>query len=54
MSPESAEHQYWEDRSETFDEDTSFIVGAELNEDIKAWLRNQLADTDEDAPGAST
>ena len=46
MSTTTTEHQYWEDRSETFDEDTSYIVGADLNEDIKRWLQNQFTRTD--------
>lgn len=46
MSTTTTEHQYWEDRSETFDEDTSYIVGADLNDDIKRWLQNQFTRTD--------
>jgi ubiquinone/menaquinone biosynthesis C-methylase UbiE len=46
VSPTTTEHQYWEDRSETFDEDTSYIVGADLNNDIKRWLQNQFTRTD--------
>jgi ubiquinone/menaquinone biosynthesis C-methylase UbiE len=47
VSPATTEHQYWEDRSETFDQDTSYIVGASLTNDIKRWLQNQF--TPEDA-----
>ena len=46
MSTTTTEHQYWEDRSETFDEDASYIVGADLTDDIKRWLQNQFAPTD--------
>lgn len=46
MSPATTEHQYWEDRSETFDEDTSYIVGDDLNNDIKRWLQNKFERTD--------
>lgn len=42
MSITSTDHQYWEDRSATFDEDTSYIVGADLNQDIKRWLQTQF------------
>ncbi len=47
MSPRKAEHQYWEERSETFDEDTSYIVGESLNNDIKIWLQKQFVSTDD-------
>ena len=46
VSPAPTEHQYWEDRSQTFDQDTSYIVGADLNDDIKRWLQNQFTPTD--------
>jgi ubiquinone/menaquinone biosynthesis C-methylase UbiE len=46
VSTATTEHEYWEDRSETFDEDTSYIVGTDLNNDIKEWLQNQFAGTD--------
>jgi ABC-2 type transport system ATP-binding protein len=46
MSDTTTEHQYWEARSDTFDEDTSYIVGTELNDDIKAWLQKQFTHTD--------
>ena len=46
MSTTTTEHQYWEDRSETFDEDTSYIVGADLTDDIKRWLQKQFSRTD--------
>ena len=46
MSTKGTEHQYWEDRSETFDRDTFYIVGAGLNNDIKRWLQNQFTRTD--------
>mgnify|MGYP001815406618 FL=1 len=46
MSTRGTEHQYWEDRSETFDRDTFYIVGAGLNNDIKRWLQNQFTRTD--------
>lgn len=45
MPSREPEHQYWEDRAETFDEDTSYIVGESLNDDIRNWLRGQFADT---------
>lgn len=47
MSITTTEHKYWEDRAETFDEDSSYIVGDELNNAIKAWLRDQFVPTDE-------
>ena len=46
MSTTTTEHQYWEDRSETFDADTSYIVGTGLNDDIKSWLQKQFTRTD--------
>jgi ABC-2 type transport system ATP-binding protein len=46
MSATTTEHLYWEDRSETFDEDTAYIVGSDLNDDIKRWLQAQFASTD--------
>lgn len=46
MSAATTEHQYWEDRSETFDQDSSYIVGDDLNDDIKRWLQNQFTGTD--------
>lgn len=46
MSTRGTEHQYWEDRSETFDEDTSYIVGTGLNDDIKSWLQKQFTRID--------
>ena len=46
MSTREAEHQYWGDRSETFDRDTSYIVGSGLNNDIRSWLKNQFTGTD--------
>lgn len=46
MSSTTTEHQYWEDRSETFDEDTSYIVGGDLNDEIRSWLQNQFTPTD--------
>ena len=46
MSTRGTEHQYWEDRSETFDRDTSYIVGQGLNNDIRSWLQNQFTRTD--------
>ena len=45
MTP-TTEHRYWEDRSETFDEDASYIVGTDLNDQIKEWLRRQFARSD--------
>ena len=41
MPSREPEHQSWEDRSETFDEDTSYIVGESLNDDIKNWPRTR-------------
>ena len=46
MSTRGIEHQYWEDRADTFDRDTSYIVGTDLNNDIKSWLQNQFTRTD--------
>ena len=46
MSATTTEHLYWEERSETFDEDTSYIVGTELNDDIKRWLQSQFTRDD--------
>ena len=46
MSTRGTEHQYWEERSETFDQDTSYIVGAGLNDDIRRWLQEQFTRTD--------
>ena len=46
MSTPEAEHQYWGDRSETFDRDTSYIAGPGLNNDIKGWLQDQFTRTD--------
>lgn len=46
MSTTTTEHQYWEDRSETFDKDTSYIVGEDLNDAIKRWLQHQFTGTD--------
>lgn len=46
MSTPTSEHQYWEDRSATFDRDSVYIVGADLNGDIKTWLQGQFAGTD--------
>lgn len=46
MSKTTTDHQYWEDRAETFDEDTSYIVGADLNDEIKRWLQDQFTHTD--------
>ncbi len=46
MSTTTTEHQYWEDRSETFDEDASYVVGPGLTDDIKRWLEHQFARTD--------
>ena len=46
MSPATTEHQYWEDRAETFDVDTSYIVGEDLNDDIKRWLRDKFTRND--------
>lgn len=40
------EHEYWDDRSQTFDQDNPYIVGAGLNDEIKAWLQKQFARTD--------
>lgn len=40
------EHEYWDDRSQTFDRDNPYIVGPGLNAEIKAWLQKQFADTD--------
>ena len=42
MPSTTTEHLYWEDRSETFDEDNSYIVGAELIDDIKKWVQRQF------------
>ena len=46
MSARTTEHQYWEDRSETFDRDSSYIVGDDLTHDIKRWLHGQFTSTD--------
>ena len=46
MRARKPEHQYWEDRSETYDEDSSFIVGPSVTDDIVGWLGNQFAGTD--------
>ncbi len=46
MSARTTEHQYWEDRSETFDRDSSYIVGDDLSHDIKRWLHGQFTSTD--------
>jgi len=46
MSTRGTEHQYWQDRSETFDQDTFYIVGAGLTNDIKSWLQKQFTPTD--------
>lgn len=46
MSPATTEHQYWEDRSETFDEDSSYIVGTGLTGDIKRWLQSKFTHAD--------
>jgi ubiquinone/menaquinone biosynthesis C-methylase UbiE len=46
MSTRGTEHQYWEDHSETYDQDTSYIVGASLENDIKSWLQKQFTRTD--------
>lgn len=46
MSASTSEHQYWEDRAGTFDDDTSYIVGADLSDKIDRWLRNQFTRTD--------
>jgi ABC-2 type transport system ATP-binding protein len=46
VSTKTTEHLYWEDRSGTFDEDASYIVGADLNDDIKRWLQTQFRRTD--------
>jgi ubiquinone/menaquinone biosynthesis C-methylase UbiE len=40
------EHEYWDDRSQTFDRDNPYIVGAGLNDEIKAWLQQQFARTE--------
>ena len=46
MSPATTEHQYWEDRSETYDRDAAHIVGERLTADIKSWLQNQFTRTE--------
>lgn len=46
MPTRKAEHQYWEDRAETFDEATSYIVGTDLITDITSWLRAQFVGAD--------
>ncbi len=46
MSKATTEHLYWEDRAQTFDEDSSFIVGADLTDDIVRWLQTQFTLTD--------
>lgn len=46
MSTPTTEHQYWEDRSETFDEDASYIAGTDLSDEIKRWLQKQFTRTD--------
>ena len=46
MSTRGTEHEYWEDRAQTFDQDTSYIVGASLNNDIRSWLQEQCTSTD--------
>lgn len=46
MATRGTEHQYWEDRADTFDRDTSYIVGTGLSNDIKSWLQNQFTRTD--------
>jgi hypothetical protein len=40
------EHEYWDNRSRTFDQDNPYIVGAGLNDEIKAWLQQQFARTE--------
>lgn len=40
------EHEYWDNRSRTFDQDNPYIVGAGLNDEIKAWLQNQFTHTE--------
>lgn len=45
MSATTTEHHYWEERSETFDEDALYVVGAELTNDIKGWLQDQFTRT---------
>jgi ubiquinone/menaquinone biosynthesis C-methylase UbiE len=46
MAKREAEYEYWGDRAQTFDEDSSYVVGTGLNDDIKSWLRTQFAPTD--------
>ena len=40
------EHEYWDNRSRTFDQDNPYIVGAGLNDEIRAWLQKQFAHTE--------
>jgi ubiquinone/menaquinone biosynthesis C-methylase UbiE len=42
----TTEHLYWEDRSETYDEDVSYVVGADLNDDIRRWLQSRFTPAD--------
>lgn len=46
MAKREAEYEYWGDRAKTFDEDSAYVVGTGLSDDIKSWLRMQFAPTD--------
>jgi ubiquinone/menaquinone biosynthesis C-methylase UbiE len=46
MAKREAEYEYWGDRAQTFDQDSAYVVGTGLSDDIKSWLQTQFAPTD--------